>query len=86
MPELYLRIAEQPDDTLDAIAASMEARAADPAMRRICADSVGCEMAHASAARENEPYSAIAMKYSRSRNRSSRIMGGSAPGRRSGIL
>jgi ubiquinone/menaquinone biosynthesis C-methylase UbiE len=36
MPDLYLRIAEQSEDILDAIAASMDKRAAEPAMRKIC--------------------------------------------------
>lgn len=37
MPDLYLRIKEQPDNVLDAIAASMNKRAAEPAMLEICA-------------------------------------------------
>lgn len=38
MPDLYLRIADQPDDVLEAIASSMDKRAAEPQMRAICAD------------------------------------------------
>lgn len=38
MPDLYLTIAEQPDHVIEAIATSMDKRAAEPAMRRICAD------------------------------------------------
>jgi len=37
MPDLYLQIADQPDDVLDAIAQSMDKRAAEPAIREICA-------------------------------------------------
>lgn len=36
MPDLYLRIAEQPDDVLDAIAQGLDSRAADPAMQKAC--------------------------------------------------
>ncbi len=39
--DLYLRIAEQPDDVLEQIARSMDKRAADPAMQRIAADYLG---------------------------------------------
>ncbi|MBK0399391.1 methyltransferase domain-containing protein [Limibaculum sp. M0105] len=38
MPDLYLRIADQPDEVLDAVAAAMDKRAAEPAMQEICAD------------------------------------------------
>ncbi|WP_420326063.1 methyltransferase domain-containing protein [Mameliella sp.] len=41
MPDLYLQIADQPDSVLEAIAASMEDRIADPAMQEICADYLG---------------------------------------------
>ncbi len=37
MPDLYLNIAAQPEPVLDAIAASMDARANEPAMQEICA-------------------------------------------------
>lgn len=37
MPDLYLRIADQPEDVLSAIAEAMNTRAADPQMRAICA-------------------------------------------------
>jgi arsenite methyltransferase len=37
MSDLYLSIADQPDNVIDAIAASMDKRAAEPAMARICA-------------------------------------------------
>jgi ubiquinone/menaquinone biosynthesis C-methylase UbiE len=37
MPDLYLHIAEQPDEVLDAIAGAMNTRAAEPAMQAICA-------------------------------------------------
>lgn len=41
MADVYLNIAEQPDEVLQAIATGLEARANDPAMRRICADYMG---------------------------------------------
>lgn len=41
MPDIYLTIREQTDNVLHTIAAAMEARANDPAMRRICADYMG---------------------------------------------
>lgn len=41
MPDLYLRIADQPDDVLQAVAAGMDKRAAEPAMQRIAADYLG---------------------------------------------
>lgn len=36
MPDLYLRIAEQPDHVLDAVASSLDKRAGEQAMRDIC--------------------------------------------------
>lgn len=36
MVDLYLKIADQPDQILDAIASSMNTRAAEPAMQKIC--------------------------------------------------
>ena len=41
MPDLYLRIAEQPDDVLEQIARAMDKRAAEPAMQRIAARYLG---------------------------------------------
>lgn len=41
MPDLYLQIAEQPDDVLEQIARSMDKRAAEPAMQRIAARYLG---------------------------------------------
>ncbi len=41
MADLYLRIAEQPDDVLEEIAQSMDKRAAEPAMQRIAARYLG---------------------------------------------
>lgn len=41
MPDLYLRIAEEADDVLATIAASMDKRAAEPAMQRIAARYLG---------------------------------------------
>ena len=41
MPDLYLRINEQPDDVLEQIARAMDKRAAEPAMQRIAADYLG---------------------------------------------
>ncbi|MCI5077203.1 methyltransferase domain-containing protein [Oricola sp.] len=38
MPDLYLSISSQSDDVIEAVAASMDKRAAEPEMRRICAD------------------------------------------------
>ena len=37
MPDLLTRIADQPQDILDAIASSVKVRASEPAMRSICA-------------------------------------------------
>jgi ubiquinone/menaquinone biosynthesis C-methylase UbiE len=37
MPDLYLKIADQPDEVLDAIASSMNTRAGEAAMQDICA-------------------------------------------------
>ncbi|WP_417207216.1 methyltransferase domain-containing protein [Antarctobacter sp.] len=41
MTDLYLSISEQPEAVLDAIAASMDDRARDPAMQEICASYMG---------------------------------------------
>ncbi len=41
MTDLYLSISEQPEAVLDAIAASMDDRAKDPAMQEICASYMG---------------------------------------------
>lgn len=41
MPDVYLSIASQPDTVIDAIARSMDARAAEPAMQKICAAYMG---------------------------------------------
>ena len=41
MSDLYLTIAEQPDYVIETIAQSMDKRAAEPAMKRICADYMG---------------------------------------------
>ena len=41
MPDLYLRIAEQPDEVLEQIARAMDKRAAEPAMQRIAAQYLG---------------------------------------------
>jgi len=41
MTDLYLQIAEQPDEVLEQIARSMEKRAAEPAMQRIAARYLG---------------------------------------------
>ncbi|SNS93038.1 methyltransferase domain-containing protein [Antarctobacter heliothermus] len=41
MTDLYLSISDQPDTVLDAIAASMDDRAKDPAMQEICAAYMG---------------------------------------------
>lgn len=41
MPDQYLTISEQPDAVIEAIAASMNARAAEPAMALICARYMG---------------------------------------------
>jgi SAM-dependent methyltransferase len=41
MPDLYLQIAEQPDDVLEEIARGMDKRAAEPAMQRIAARYLG---------------------------------------------
>jgi len=38
MPDLYLRIAEQPESVLDSVAAAMDLRAQDPVMVAICSD------------------------------------------------
>jgi hypothetical protein len=38
MSDLYLTVTDQPHDVLDAIAAAMDARMADPGMRDICVD------------------------------------------------
>lgn len=37
MPDVYLSIATQPNEVIDAIAQSMDARASEPAMQKICA-------------------------------------------------
>ncbi|KUF12197.1 methyltransferase domain-containing protein [Pseudoponticoccus marisrubri] len=41
MPDIYLQIADQPEGVIDAIAASMDARAAEPQMQAICARYMG---------------------------------------------
>ena len=41
MSDIYLTIADQTDETIEAIVASMEARGTDPQMQRFCADYLG---------------------------------------------